>query len=123
MSHFTQDNIELLAQLYAHGAITMDEFKDAFPKVHDPSSRLHGMVHNGVLRRVDGAFLITDKGRELLASEERAMPVVAAPRRVEHTGTYSAQFTTPMRPGADDHLKIPSLMGGQRVYRKDSGHA
>lgn len=120
MPAFTQDNIELLAQLYAHGAITMDEFKDAFPKVHDPSNRLHGMVHNGVLRRVNGTFTITDKGRELLASEERAVPVVAAPRRVEHTGNYDGQRFAPMRPGADDHLKIPSLIGGQRVYRKDA---
>lgn len=123
MSHFTQDNIELLAQLYTHGAITMDEFKEQFPKVHDPSGRLHKMVHNGVLRRVGGAFLITDKGRELLASEERAMPVIAGPRRVEHTGAYSGQRFAPMRPGAEDHLRIPSLIGGQRVYRKDAGRA
>lgn len=120
MSHFTQDNIELLAQLYTHGAITMDEFKEQFPKVHDPSSRLHKMVHNGVLRRTNGSFVITDKGRELLASEERAVPVIAGPRRVEHHGTYSGQRFAPMRPGAEDHLRIPSLIGGQRIYRKDA---
>jgi hypothetical protein len=122
MTAFTQDNIELLAQLYTHGAITMDEFKEAFPKVHDPSSRLYRFVHTGVLRRINGAFIITDKGRDLLASEKRGVPLVAGARRIEHKGTYTAK-SVPVRPGADDHLQIPSLMGGQRVYRKDAHRA
>lgn len=120
MPAYTQDSIELLAQLHAHGAITMDEFKDSFPKEQDPSRRLHKMVHSGLLRRVDGTFSVTDKGRELLASKDRAVPVVAGPRRIEHGGTYTGQRFAPMRPGADDHLRIPSLMGGVRIYRKDA---
>jgi len=48
------------------------------------------------------------------------IPTVAGARIVEFKGKYSAKNLTPVRRGADDHLKIPSLIGGKRVYRKDA---
>ena len=127
MRSFAPDTIELLDRLYGHGPITLTEFKEAFPKVMRPSYTLQSLVASGALRRrEDGFYSITEKGRRALADHsgpKAATPTAAGSKSVSWTeGNYNGQRMTPMREGAEDHLRIPSLIGGQRVYRKD-GHA
>lgn len=52
-----------------------------------------------------------------------ADPGIAQPRRVFFAGRYSSERVTPMRPGSQDFLKIPSRFGDQLVYRQDSERA
>lgn len=123
MSKFTDDSLALLAHIYHCGQITMDEFKEAFPKLTEPSNRVNKLVRGGVVRRLGGKFWVTDRGRDVL-QEHGLIAVrvgnIAQPRRViVTTGQYNGQRMTPMRDGAEDHLRIPSLIGGERVYRKD----
>lgn len=122
MSKFTDDSLALLLHLYNHGPITADEFKESFPKLTEPAGRLNKLVRGGVLRRVGGQFLVTDRGRDVLKEHGLVVAIIgniAQPRTFQsHGGTYNGQRMTPMRAGADDHLRIPSLIGGERVYRR-----
>jgi hypothetical protein len=125
MSTFAKDTVALLERLDAHGPISMEDFKEAYPRIPDPSTRLRKLVAAGVMRRMQNLFVVTDKGKKLLPTKV-AQPsefLIAGMRRIEHKDGYTGQRFTPMRAGADDHLKIPSLISGRRIYRKDSGHA
>ena len=123
MSGFTKQTLDALARLQEHGPITGAEFKDEFPKYIKPYSRLHAWVNNGLLRKMGDTFILTDKAKALLQrneAEQVAAKQVALPRRFSKEGYYDGQRFAPMRPGAEDHLHVPSLIGGQRVYRKDT---
>jgi hypothetical protein len=117
------ESVELLAHVYQDGPLSMAGFKDAFPKLNNHSRRMYDMLGQGLVRRVNGMFVVTEKGRDLLAAESRVTTAIAGKRDFEAKGHYTATRTAPMRPGAEDHLQIPSLIGGRRVYRKDSGRA
>lgn len=122
MSQFTNENLALLLHIYNHGQITMDEFKEEFPKIIEPSNRLHKLVRAGVLRRIGSQFLVTTRGRDVLKDSGHIVvstTSMAKPRNFTKGGTYDGQRMTPMRAGAEDHLRIPSLIGGQHIYRKD----
>lgn len=120
MRSFAPETIELLDRLYAHGPITLTEFKEAFPKVMRPAYTLQSLVASGALRRrQDGFYSITEKGRRALADHRG--PKAAGAKSVSWTeGKYTGQRMPPLREGAEDHLRVPSLIGGQRVYRKDA---
>jgi hypothetical protein len=115
MKSYSNDNMELLAQLLEHGPISMEEFKETFPKVARPANRLRSLVLTGALKQIEDVFWVTQKTRVMLDDHT---PTVALPRRFAKEGNYDGQRFAPMRPGAEDHLRIPSLIGGQRVYRK-----
>lgn len=117
------ETVELLTQIYHNGPMSMEVFKEQFPKLNNPSRRIYDMLGQGFVRRVNGIFVVTEKGRELLASESRVCPAIAGKRDFAPIGDYTATRSSPLREGAQDHLNIPSLIGGQRVYRKDSGRA
>jgi hypothetical protein len=69
----------------------------------------------------DGHYQITDEGREKL--EQLGAPKAKLPHRRRMTlyerGTYLADEikVRSVRPGADDHEQVPSLVGNRRFWR------
>lgn len=69
----------------------------------------------------DGSYQITDEGREKL--EQLGAPKAKLPNRKPMTlyqrGTYIGEEIRmrPVRPGADDHEQVPSLVGNRRYFR------
>ena len=118
-----KETLDILNKMRTYGPMSSGEFKDLFPRITSPSRTIYSLCANGFVRRFDNLLTVTDKSRELLPRTKPVVLSVALPRRVEHTGTYTGQRFTPMRPGAEDHLQIPSLMAGLRVYRKGAGRA
>jgi hypothetical protein len=69
----------------------------------------------------DGTYQITDEGREKL--EQLGAPKAKLPHRRPATlyerGNYIGGEIRmrPVRPGADDHEQVPSLVGNKRIWR------
>lgn len=122
MKPYSKENLELLSQIAKHGPVTLEDFKEMFPKIVRHAMRLRQLVISGALRRNEDEFSVTTKARLLLA-EDTVLCTVATPRRFHATGDYNGQRMSPMRPGSEDHLAVPSLMSGRRIYRKDAGRA
>ena len=123
MTGFSKETINAIARLQQHCPITLSQFKEEFPKYVRPSNRLHAWVRDGLLRKnyMDDTFVLTERAKSLIAAQDvdpSCAPSVALPRRFTTDGIYDGQRFAPMRPGAEDHLMIPSLIGGKRVHRK-----
>jgi len=79
------------------------------------------LVDGYVTRLKDGSYQITDEGREKL--EELGASKAKLPRTRPMTmyerGNYLAEEikVRSVRPGADDHEQVPSLVGNQRIWR------
>ena len=116
--------LQLLAQVYEHQPVSAAELKDILPREHDINDKLYRCVWNGFLRKTNGQYIVTDKGRRHLADHTAAHQTsVAGPRRFMGSRDYTGERASPLRPGSEDHLAVPSLISGRRVYRKDSGRA
>jgi hypothetical protein len=69
----------------------------------------------------DGAYQITDEGREKLeqlGASKSKLPY-KKPMTWMERGRYLAEEIRirPVRPGADDHEQVPSLVGNRRFWR------
>ena len=83
----------------------------------------HGLVSKTRLDRL-WLYSATAKGRDLHAERSRAASLIAQPRHIHMGGPVWRP--TPWRPdvarpGCMDHVRLPSLIGGQRIYRRDAG--
>lgn len=118
MSTLTDDNIAILRRMHQHGPMTAEQFREEFPKINRPTVRLASLCHHGWIRadREDTRrYAVTLRGEMALRDDDTTETSVAEPRRTVTTGHYTGQRETPMRSGAEDFLKCPSLIGGERV--------
>lgn len=120
--NYPQDVIDMLAQIAKTGGMTVEDFKEKFPRVIRPSLKLRSLVLSGALRQYEELFTVTTR-TQIMLDGGNLVCTVAEPRNFKPTGDYTGQRMAPMRRGAEDHLHVPSLMSGQRVYRKDAPRA
>jgi len=104
--------------MHAHGAMSAEQFKEEFPKVHRPGLRLSMLCRHGWLKT--GAsdarlYLVTTRGAMAVRDDDTADTSVAEPRRTVTSGYYTGRRETPLREGSEDFLRCPSLIGGERV--------
>lgn len=81
------------------------------------------MFSNGYVIRCDAGWTLTDKGRRKFEQlgPARGMPGLNATARVansfQNKGDYKGEKALPLRPGAEDFLKLPSRIGNTLHYR------
>jgi predicted transcriptional regulator len=84
------------------------------------------MFSNGYVLRSDDGWTLTDKGRRKFdqLGPARGMPGLNATARVtnsfQNKGDYKGETALPLRPGAEDFLKLPSRIGNTLYFR--DGH-
>lgn len=78
-------------------------------------SHLQELEAQGLAYRLGDSYHITQYGKDLI----NVQPSRATPRVVIGEGVYKGEeLMQSHRPGSGDFLKCPSLMNGQRFYRK-----
>lgn len=118
--------LRILTLADRHGTMSRAEIERHLADGQRAVAVLRNMVarEHLALDRADGLGLysLTHKGRLALRAAQH-QGCVAAPRE-NHImdGHYRPAPWRPelARPGASDHVNVPSLIGEQRVYRKDA---
>lgn len=131
MRPLTSQQRAILTFVDGAGDAPLREINNHLGVVGRQQAHLQRLVATGHLSRTPreevASYSITDKGRRALHQPETAHTrTVAAPRQTQvMDGHYRPAPWRPevARPGASDHVNVPSMMGGQRVYRRDAREA
>lgn len=125
-------SMHMLAIVIEHGEIsqaTLATRMGLYEEINTGSAlralQRRGCVHS----RKEGRLMLwsaTEAGQRMHREHHRHHGERAAPRHTHHDGPpWAPPPWRPevARPGCMDHVRLPSLMGGVRVYRRDAGQA
>ena len=117
---FTPSQQEVLSAMhqlnidtYSRGVMTEDMALMLRKRISDVSQLLNRLSALGAVRNRDGQWFFSEPDHEKPSPRPQQVEI-AASRQItsfRQAAPYRAERMTPMRPGADDHLKCPSRRG------------
>lgn len=130
MRPLTSQQRAILTFVDGAGDAPLREINNHLGVVGRQQAHLQRLVATGHLSRTPreevASYSVTDKGRRALQAGPSSLGGVATPRTLAaHADPYRPKPWRPdhARPGCLDHVRVPSLMGQRRVYRRDAREA
>lgn len=112
----------VFAKINKLGSLSMGEIREEFPGLLHPNVFVRRWLGKGMMVKLDsGRYTVSTACRAKLSALEPLKTTRATPRtHVSQSTPWVQQRTQVIRAGAEDHIQIPSVVCGDRVYRKDA---